>query len=37
MLRKVLDYPESPRMAILGGAKVADKLGLIRISPRKWI
>ncbi len=29
MLRKVLDYPESPRMAILGGAKVADKLGLI--------
>ena len=29
MLRKVLDYPESPRMAILGGAKVVDKLGLI--------
>lgn len=29
MLRKVLDYPESPRMAILGGAKVADKIGLI--------
>lgn len=30
MLRKVLDHPESPRMAILGGAKVKDKLGLIR-------
>ncbi|NLP23064.1 MAG: phosphoglycerate kinase [Syntrophomonadaceae bacterium] len=29
MLRQVLDHPESPRMAILGGAKVADKLGLI--------
>ncbi|MDD3365265.1 MAG: phosphoglycerate kinase, partial [Syntrophomonas sp.] len=30
MLRKVLDHPECPRMAILGGAKVKDKLGLIR-------
>lgn len=30
MLRKVLEHPESPRMAILGGAKVKDKLGLIR-------
>lgn len=29
MLRKVLEYPELPRMAILGGAKVADKIGLI--------
>ncbi len=29
MLRQVLDNPEKPRMAILGGAKVADKLGLI--------
>ena len=29
MLNKVLDSPQSPRMAILGGAKVADKLGLI--------
>lgn len=29
MLRNVLENPESPRMAILGGAKVADKLGLI--------
>lgn len=29
MLRQVLDHPEPPRMAILGGAKVADKLGLI--------
>lgn len=29
MLRKVLEYPEPPRMAILGGAKVADKIGLI--------
>ncbi len=30
MLRKVLENPESPRMAILGGAKIKDKLGLIR-------
>ena len=30
MLRKVLEHPECPRMAILGGAKVSDKLGLIR-------
>lgn len=30
MLRKVLEYPKCPRMAILGGAKVKDKLGLIR-------
>jgi len=30
MLRKVLDHPQAPRMAILGGAKVKDKLGLIR-------
>lgn len=30
MLRKVLEHPESPRVAILGGAKVSDKLGLIR-------
>lgn len=29
MLNEVLEYPESPRMGILGGAKVADKLGLI--------
>lgn len=29
MLRKVLESPECPRMAIMGGAKVADKLGLI--------
>ena len=29
MLRDVLENPESPRMAILGGAKTADKLGLI--------
>ena len=29
ILRNVLNYPESPRMAILGGAKVADKIGLI--------
>jgi len=30
MLRKVLEHPQCPRMAILGGAKVSDKLGLIR-------
>jgi phosphoglycerate kinase len=30
MLRQVLEHPECPRMAILGGAKVKDKLGLIR-------
>lgn len=30
MLRKVLEHPESPRVAILGGSKVADKLGLIK-------
>lgn len=30
MLRKVIEHPESPRMAILGGAKIKDKLGLIR-------
>lgn len=29
MLRNVLESPECPRMAIMGGAKVADKLGLI--------
>lgn len=29
MLDSVLDSPECPRMGILGGAKVADKLGLI--------
>ena len=29
-LEKVMQNPETPRMAILGGAKVADKLGLIR-------
>ncbi len=29
-LEKVMQNPESPRMAILGGAKVADKLALIR-------
>ncbi|MDO4540780.1 MAG: phosphoglycerate kinase [Syntrophomonadaceae bacterium] len=30
MLRTVLEHPEPPRVAIMGGAKVADKLGLIR-------
>ena len=30
MLRQVLEYPQAPRMAILGGAKIKDKLGLIR-------
>jgi phosphoglycerate kinase len=30
MLRKVMEHPESPRMAILGGAKIKDKLALIR-------
>lgn len=30
MLSKVLEHPESPRMAIMGGAKIKDKLGLIR-------
>ncbi|MEA1962178.1 MAG: phosphoglycerate kinase [Bacillota bacterium] len=30
MLRQVMELPQSPRMAILGGAKVKDKLGLIR-------
>lgn len=29
MLSNVLNSPQSPRMAILGGAKVADKLGII--------
>lgn len=29
MLRKVMEHPESPRAAILGGAKIKDKLGLI--------
>lgn len=29
MLERVLENPQSPRMAIMGGAKVADKLGLI--------
>lgn len=29
MLSSVLDSPQSPRMAILGGAKVTDKLGII--------
>lgn len=30
MLRKALEHPESPRVAILGGSKVADKLKLIK-------
>ncbi|HZK44582.1 MAG TPA: phosphoglycerate kinase [Syntrophomonadaceae bacterium] len=30
MLKEVLEHPESPRMGILGGSKVKDKLGLIR-------
>lgn len=30
MLRKVLEHPESPRVAILGGSKVKDKLRLIK-------
>lgn len=30
MLRQVMENPQSPRMAILGGAKIKDKLGLIR-------
>jgi len=29
MLRKVLEHGEKPKMAIMGGAKVAEKLGLI--------
>ncbi|MDD3889241.1 MAG: phosphoglycerate kinase [Syntrophomonadaceae bacterium] len=29
MLNKVIASPESPRMAIMGGAKIADKIGLI--------
>lgn len=29
MLRKVMEHPESPRVAVLGGAKIKDKLGLI--------
>ncbi|QGU00356.1 Phosphoglycerate kinase [Candidatus Syntrophocurvum alkaliphilum] len=29
MLKGVIEHPESPRMAILGGSKVYDKLGLI--------
>ena len=29
MLNKVIESPESPRMAIMGGAKIADKIGLI--------
>ncbi|MGS0745850.1 phosphoglycerate kinase [Syntrophomonas erecta subsp. sporosyntropha] len=35
MLRQALDNPDSPRMAILGGAKVADKLGLIENLSKK--
>ncbi len=30
MLNKVLEHPECPRMAIMGGAKIKDKLGRIR-------
>lgn len=29
MLRQVMEHPESPRVAVLGGAKIKDKLGLI--------
>jgi len=29
MLKQVLEYPQSPRVAILGGAKVSDKIKLI--------
>jgi len=29
MLRQVLEHPECPRLAVLGGAKIKDKLGLI--------
>ncbi len=29
MLRQVMEHPQRPRMAVLGGAKIKDKLGLI--------
>jgi phosphoglycerate kinase len=29
MLRQVMEHPECPRVAVLGGAKIKDKLGLI--------
>lgn len=29
MLRRVMEHPECPRLAVLGGAKIKDKLGLI--------
>ena len=30
MLRQVLENPESPKIAIMGGAKIKDKLGLVK-------
>lgn len=35
MLSRVMDIADSPRMAIMGGAKVADKLGLLKNLMKK--
>jgi len=37
ILNKTLEDPARPLVAIIGGAKVSDKIGLLEILLKKWI